>query len=97
MMMIDVCRPRSIEWDQPAGVYSTTKDVLWNKVALVPDDDLLCSLLILVFLAMGLVFSVAYITKPVVVGIVVAIGAIAMFEPFVNEHVRAIVVERRLH
>lgn len=101
VMMIYVCRPSPIERNQPPCVNCPAKHVLWNKFSFVPDHDLLGALLVVLVIMVPVVsvssmLAISYVAKPVVIGVMVAAGAITMFKPFVDEHVCRIVVERGL-
>ena len=81
-MIIDVCFPCSIERYQSPSVDCPAEDIFWNKIPFVPEQRLLMIVC---------VFSLANAHKPVMVSVV---GVSSMFEPFVDEHVGFIVVER---
>ncbi len=84
-MVVDVGRPRPVEGYESPRVDSAAEDVLGNEFAFAPDDGLL---------VLGVcVLAFSDLAKPLVVSVV---SRAAVFEPFVDEHVGGIVVERSL-
>ena len=83
--MIDVGRPRPVQGYQPPRVDRPAEHVFWQKLALVPGDNLL---------QLGrytmVVPSFADIPEPFMVRIVCAT---AVVEPLFDEHIGAIVIE----
>lgn len=81
-MVIDMCGPRAVEWDQPPGIDGAAKDVLGYELAFIPEQHLL-------HMRMGtLSFSDAL--KPVEIRIV---PVSAMLKPFVDEHIRRVAIQ----
>lgn len=79
-MVIDMGRPCSIQRDQSTSVDSPAKDVFGHEFALVPHKKLADS-------AVDSMLSLADTAEPVPVGVV------AVFKPFINEHIGGIVVK----
>jgi len=79
-----MCRPCPIQGDQSTSVDSPAKDVFGYEFALVPHKKL-------VEFAIDCMLSLADSAEPVPVSV------IAVFEPFINEHVGRIVVEAFAH
>lgn len=81
-MVIDMCGPRAVEWDQPPGIDGAAKDVLGYELAFIPEQHLL-------HMRMGtLSFSDAL--EPVEIRIV---PVSAMLKPFVDEHIRRVAIQ----
>lgn len=80
--MIDMRRPRSIEWDETTTIHSPTKDVFRHEIALVPHKKLTAWNLVT-----QRMLSLANTAKPVPVRVVL------VFEPFVNKHICSIVIK----
>jgi len=84
-MVIDMGGPCSIQRDQPPGIDCPAEEVLWDKLALVPRDELFELVLdVLVVLAC------ADLPEPLMIGVM---GRAAMLEPLFDEHVCGFVVE----
>lgn len=76
-----MCRPCPIQWNEPPCVDRPAENILWDKNALIPEQNLtpsrgICS-----------VFAFPDSLKPIPVRVV------AMFEPFVDEEICGVAVE----
>lgn len=80
--MIYVCRPRPVKWDKPPRVHRPAENILWDENAFIPEQDLTRSR------GVCSVFAFSDPLKPVPVRV------IAMFEPFVDEEICSVAVER---
>lgn len=76
--------PGAVEGDETAGVDGAGEDVLGDKDAFVPEENLVAAGELV-----GGVLALADALEPVVIGV----GAVGALEPFVDEHVRSVVVE----
>lgn len=76
--------PGAVERNETAGVDSAGEDILRDEDAFVPEEDLVATC----ELVSG-VLALADALEPVVIGV----GAVGALEPFVDEHVRSVVVE----
>ena len=85
-VVINVRSPRPIEGDQAPRIDRATEDVLGHEVPLCPQKRLPAR-------ARG-VLALPDVEEPLVVGVV---RAAAVLEPFVDQHIGRIVVQRRLH
>ena len=106
--MIHMCRPRPIQRNQPSRIHRPAKHVLWHKLALVPRYNLLPRVPISSIrspihsrsrsrsptrIRICIVFPLPDVAEPVVVRIV---PIAAVLKPLVDQHVRRVVVKRRL-
>ena len=76
--------PCTVEGDHASGVYRPHENVLRNKVALAPSQQLFPALQ----RAQGRVSAFAHAHKPLPVRVV------AVLQPLVDQHVRRVVVQR---
>lgn len=83
-MVVHMCRPCPVERDEAPSVDGATEYVFWHEFAFRPEQRLSCPRLS--------VFSLAHVAKPFVVRIV---RQPAVLQPFVDELVRRVVVQRR--
>ena len=83
-MMVHVRGPGTIQGYEPCGVDSAHEDVLRHKVSLAPSEQLVPA----PGRAQRRVPALPHAQKPVPVRVV------AVLEPFVDQHVRRVVVER---
>ena len=74
--MINMRSPRPIEWDQTSGIHSATKDILWKEIPFIPSQSLFARMRMSTF---------PNISKPFMINVM---AKVAMFQPFVNEHIR---------
>jgi hypothetical protein len=84
-VVVDVCGPCAVERNEARGVDSAQEYILGHKVALVPDEHLLAAHELLLH---GRVAAFAYAQEPVPVRVV------PVLEPFVDQDVRRVVVQR---
>lgn len=68
--------PCPVERNQSTGVHCTTKDILRQEISFIPSHSL--------FLRMSM-FTFSNISEPFVISIM---AKIAVFQPFVDQHVR---------
>jgi hypothetical protein len=83
-VVINMGGPGPIEWYQASRIHRPTKNVLGDKLALVPDEHLAA-------LSVRCMLSLPYAAKPIPVRV------IAMFKPLVNQAIGAFVVKGLAH
>jgi hypothetical protein len=83
-MVVHMGSPGTVEGYEPRGVDRTHEDVLWDKVAFAPSEQLVAAS----ERAQSRVSALAHAQEPVPVRVV------AVFEPLVDQHVGRVVVER---
>ena len=76
--------PGAVEGNKTACVDGADEDVLGDEYALIPEEDLVAARV-----GVGKVLALADALEPVIVGV----GTVGAFEPFVDEHVGSVVVE----
>jgi hypothetical protein len=86
--MINMRRPCAVEWYEPSSVDCAREDVFRHKVPLVPEQELGRRRALMLS---GLVLAVANTLEPVPVGVA------RVLEPFVDQHIRSVVIERLAH
>src|SRR6266850_2652813 len=83
-MMVYMRGPGTVEGYEPRGVHGTHEDVLWDEITLAPSEQLVSASK----REQGRVSTLAHAQEPVPVRVV------AVLEPFVDQHVGRVVVER---